>query len=135
MKPTSISACIVTISLAFASMSPTRAGDIDGAWASDADACGKIFMKTRDSLVFAQDADLHGSGFIITGNRIRGKLANCAIKLRKNEGDTVHLAAACSTDVAVETVPFTLRIVGDDTIVRLFPGIPELETSYHRCRM
>jgi hypothetical protein len=115
-----------------------RAGgafDINGAWATDADACRKVFVKSGDTVRFAKNADLHGSGFVIAGNRIRGKIANCAIKVRKDDGQTVNLAATCSTDVAVQTVQFTLKILGDDSMSRMFPGIPELETPYFRCRL
>src|SRR4051794_7533838 len=74
-----------------------RAADINGAWASDAKACDRIFQKKKSA--FARGTDTNGSGFILDGNNIRGRIANCKIKTRKQDGDTVHLVAACATDV------------------------------------
>jgi hypothetical protein len=112
-----------------------RAADAEGAWANNADACQKLFQKKGDGLSFANDSDLYGSGFIVEKHRIRGKTAVCTIKLRKQDGDTVNIAATCSTDVAVETVHFAFKIVNDNKIVRLYPGLPELDTPYERCPM
>jgi hypothetical protein len=110
-----------------------RAQDYNGAWANNADACAKLFAKDGGRTIILPDADLHGSGLIIDGNQIRGKMARCTVKARKQDGDIVHLGATCSTDVAVETVQFTLKAAGPDKIIRVFPGLPELDTSYVRC--
>jgi hypothetical protein len=32
-------------------------------------------------------------------------------------------------------VQFVLRVVDDDTITRVFPGIEGMEVKYHRCRL
>ena len=112
-----------------------HAADIDGVWASDADSCSKIYVKSAKGISFAKKADLYGSGFIIEGNKIRGKIASCNIKTRKQDGDTVHLIAVCSTDIAINTVQFTLKTVDSNKVTRLFPGMPELETNYERCQL
>jgi hypothetical protein len=112
-----------------------QAAEADGSWASAPDACDKVFVKKGGRISFATQADMYGSGFVISGRQIRGKFAKCGVKLRKREGDTVHLVAACSTDVAVETVQFTFKLEGDDKMVRMFPGLPELATPYFRCRL
>ena len=65
---------------------------------------------------FVPMSDLYGSGFIIEGNRIRGKAASCTIKSRKEDGSTVRLSASCSTNVAVEVMEFNLKIIDDDTV-------------------
>lgn len=33
----------------------------------------------------------------------------------------------------LDTIQFSLRLLDDNHIVRLFPGIPELEFTYERC--
>lgn len=121
--------------LSLISISTVRAADVDGVWASHADICNKIFVKKGDAVAFASDADMHGSGFIIEGNRLRGKFATCSIKNRKDEGNTVNFVAACSTDVAVEMAHFVLKIISDKRVSRTFPGLPELDTPYDRCSM
>jgi hypothetical protein len=118
------------------SISPAvHAAEWNGAWVDNPSACQKVFVQKGGAIAFADDADIHGSGFIIEGNRIRGKMARCAVKVRKEDGMMLNLVAACSTDVAVETVQFSFRMTGDNQIARMFPGIPELDTTYHRCAM
>ena len=43
--------------------------------------------------------------------------------------------AACATDIMLSDVQFVLRVVDDDTITRVFPGIEGMEVKYHRCRL
>jgi len=126
-----LSALVCPLSLAFGPAA--RAADINGAWAHDKASCNQIYVKRNGQISFTEDADLHGTGFIIEANRIRGKLATCSIKKRKDDGSTVHLIATCSTDVAVETIQFSLKIDSDSQITRLYPGVPELDTPYQRC--
>jgi hypothetical protein len=111
----------------------TSAADIDGAWVTNATTCNAVYVKQGAKISFSETADLHGSGFIIEGNRIRGKVALCKIRDRKTSGDLVHIIAACSTDVAIEPVQFTLKPLGPGKIVRIFPGLPELNIEYSRC--
>ena len=109
--------------------------ELNGAWASDLSVCGKIFVKQNARLVMTADADNYGSGFIIDGNQVRGKMATCNIKARKEDAGVVHLITACSTDVAIETVQLSFKIDSDSRITRIFPGIPEMATTYSRCPM
>ena len=116
------------------SAADARAIDIDGVWISNPDVCSKVLAKRGNTLRITDDADRFGSGFIIEGNRIRGKVANCTIKTRKEEGEVLHLLTVCSTDVALQNMQFSVKAEGADRIVRIYPGIPELNTPYHRCR-
>src|SRR5882672_8242014 len=109
--------------------------DLTGAWATDAAVCGKVFVGTGSKIAFAKDADMYGSGFVYEKNRLKGKIATCAIKSQKRDGDVVHLITTCSTDVALATVQFSLRIDNDKQITRFFPGVPELATAYYRCSL
>lgn len=109
------------------------ARDLGGGWVTDATTCKQIFEGSPGKLSFHRDADLYGSGFIYEKNRLIGKMATCTISRQKEDGDVLHLITTCSTDVALETVQFSLRIESDDRIVRIFPGLPELDTRYYRC--
>jgi hypothetical protein len=109
------------------------AADLTGAWASDAKACDKIFVKSEGKIAIANDADIYGSGFIIEQNRIRGKIATCNIIARKQDGAVTNLVAKCATDIAFENVEFSLRLDDENKITRLYTGIPELSVSYFRC--
>ena len=41
--------------------------DLNGAWASDADQCAKVFARQGGRLGFAEMSDVYGGGFIIDG--------------------------------------------------------------------
>ena len=100
---------------------------------TDVAACRKIFTGSGSKFAFAKDADVYGSGFVYEKNKLRGKIATCQIKAQKEDGDMAHLIANCSTDVALATVQFSLKIDNENQITRLFPGMPELKTEYFRC--
>jgi hypothetical protein len=114
-------------------VAPARAVELNGAWASDPSLCGKIFVKNGSQVGFGPLSDLYGSGFVIEGNRIRGKIASCIIKSRKEDGATVHLTASCSTNVAVEEMEFSLKIIDDNTLGRIYPGMSAMQVNFHRC--
>jgi hypothetical protein len=109
--------------------------DLNGAWASDASVCDKIFQTNKNVISIRRDSDLYGSGFIVDGNQIRGKVAKCTIKSRKEDGQIIHLISACSSDIALSTVQFSLRADNDNQVTRIFPGLPEMSVSYVRCRL
>ena len=107
--------------------------ELNGAWANDPSICGKIFVKRNTKLVVTKDADNYGSGFIVDGNQVRGKIATCNIKSRKEEAGLAHLITSCSTDVARQAVQLSFKIDSENQITRIFPGAPEMSTSYTRC--
>jgi len=108
--------------------------DLNGAWATNVSVCDKIFGKTaQGGLYIKGDADNYGSGFIVQQNSIVGKIAKCTIKTRKTEGQVTHLIGTCSTDVALQTVQFSFRVSDDNHIIRIYPGVEELNTKYGRC--
>jgi hypothetical protein len=115
--------------------SASRAAPIDGVWADNASHCSKIFIKTGKTISLAPDADFYGSGFIIQGNNIVGKFLTCKIKSRAIEGDVMRLAADCSSVITTQAQQFTLKLLGNDRIIRMFPDIPEMAVTYDRCRL
>jgi hypothetical protein len=136
--PRSSLGCVVSLVLAFGvlagSATVTPAADISGAWATDVRVCDKIFQKKGNVLTLTSRSDTLGGGFIIDGNEIRGKTANCKIKNKREDGDAVYLIAACATDIMLSDVEMALRIIDKDRVSRFFPGLPELETPYYyRC--
>jgi hypothetical protein len=110
-----------------------RAIDLTGAWASNADQCGKVFKKNKNRITFAQDSDVYGSGFVADANQLRGRTARCTIKSRKQVGDTLNILSACATDIMLQNVQFSVKILDDNTISRLFPGMEGMEITYYRC--
>ena len=114
---------------------PAAAIDLNGAWATDAGQCKNVFEKKGNQITFAELSDLHGSGFVVEGDRITGKSARCTIKSRKEEGSTIHLLAACASDIMLQTVQFTLKVLNDNAISRTFPGMEGMEINYYRCSL
>ena len=107
--------------------------DLNGAWASAADQCAKVFAHQGGRLGFTEMSDVYGGGFIIDGDQIIGKFARCRIKARKDDGTNVNLIAACATDIMLSSVQFSLKELDANSVARLFPGIEEMEIRYHRC--
>ena len=114
--------------------SPVSATDLNGSWATDASVCNKVFVKKGEGISFAQDSDQYGGGFILEGNKVRGQMQTCTIKARKEDGNVVHMLAACASDIMASNIQFSARVIDDNTIARIFPGMPdELSIRYSRC--
>ena len=107
--------------------------DLDGAWASDADNCAKVFVRKGSQVTFTDMSDVYGGGFIIDGDQITGKFARCRIKARKDDGKTINLVAACATDIMLQNVQFSLREADANNVIRMFPGMENMEIKYTRC--
>jgi hypothetical protein len=135
MFDASRSALLGAVLLGTALMLPVQAHafELSGAWATETDLCSRVFTKKGNQVVFAELSDLFGSGFVIEGNRIRGKIAHCTITSRKQEGDRLELAAACATSVMTQSVRFSLKVIDDNNLTRLFPDIPGMTLKYTRC--
>jgi hypothetical protein len=110
-----------------------QAFDLTGLWASDTEACPKIFATKGGKSSFKKDSDLFGSGLIIEGKRIRGRMATCNIRSTKEAGDTIHMMTACATDIMLQNVQFSVKIVDDNRFRRIFPGVDGMELDYVRC--
>jgi hypothetical protein len=124
---------LASLTVAASFLAPAHAIELNGVWASDPALCDKVFTKNGKKVTFAPLSDLYGSGFIIEGNRLRGKVARCTIKSRKEDGDTVLLAATCSTTIAAQDLEFTLKTVDANTISRVYPGTTAMQVNFHRC--
>ena len=111
----------------------THAADLNGAWASDASVCSKVFVKSNNRISFTPDAELYGGGFLVQGDRATGTFQKCDIKSMKDDGADVHLIASCSTGVEVSTLKFTVKVVGHDQITVSSNGAVNITTPYIRC--
>jgi hypothetical protein len=122
---------VLCLTLSWPTFAMTR--DLTGVYASSADLCPKVFERKGNKISFSRNSDLHGSGFIIEGNQLRGKIARCTIKSSSQSGNVVNMLAGCSTDIMLNNVQFRFRVDSDDRIVRLFPGMDGMEFGYSRC--
>jgi hypothetical protein len=112
---------------------PAFAFDLNGAWASDADNCAKVFERKGAQVTFTEMSDVYGGGFIIEGDQVTGKFARCRIKAKKDDGKTINLVAACASDIMLQNVQFSLREVDANSVIRMFPGMEGMEIKYARC--
>ena len=113
---------------------PAHSIDLTGAWASQSDLCKLVFTKKGKTTAFAELSDLYGAGFIIEGNRIRGKVARCTITSRKQDGDNLALNADCATSIMHhQNVDFLFKTVDDNNIARILPNIENMQVKYTRC--
>ncbi|XUM22971.1 hypothetical protein ACRAVF_05815 [Bradyrhizobium oligotrophicum S58] len=110
-----------------------HAVELNGAWATSAEQCEKVFTREGGKLGFAEMSEVYGGGFIVDGKQLIGRFARCTITARKDAGPNVNLIASCATDIMLSSVQFSLRELEPGSIVRLFPGMEEMEIRYHRC--
>ncbi len=111
----------------------SHAFDLNGLWASDRSACDRIFARTGNRTSIRKDSDMYGSGFIIDGKRIKGRMATCNIRSTKEDGSVIHLMTSCATDVMLSNVQFSVKVEDENTISRIFPGLEGMELRYSRC--
>jgi hypothetical protein len=121
--------------LGFALPERAAAVELTGAWAPDVDKCEKVFVRRAGQIDFSEFPGVHGGGFIIDADQVRGKFAKCKIKARAEDGQNLNLVAACASDIMLSDVQFVLKVGNDDTVTRVFPGIDGMEVKYHRCRL
>ena len=112
-----------------------EAFELTGAWASQTDLCTLVFTKKGNQVVFTELSDLFGSGFIVDGDRIRGRSTKCTIKSKKQVGDSLELSAACATSIMNSSVRFNLKVIDDNNLDRLFPEIAGMTLKYSRCSL
>ena len=112
-----------------------NAFDLNGAWTTNADNCGKIFVKKNNRVTMTRNSDVFGSGFIVEGDQIRGPAKACKITNRKEEGGVLQLIASCTTDIAVlDTQQVSAKIENDNQLTRIYPSFPEMGIVFYRCK-
>ena len=113
-----------------------NAFDLNGAWTTNADNCGKIFVKKNNRVTMTRNSDVFGSGFIVEGDQIRGPAKACKITNRKEEGGVLQLIASCTTDIAVlDTQQVSAKIENDNQLTRIYPSFPEMGIVFYRCKL
>ena len=115
--------------------SPALAFDFTGAWGTSREACTKVFIDRGGKLALTTESDMHGGGFIVEGTQIRGKIAKCRIKSRRETAKTLDISATCLTDIMPSDVEFTFTIIDPDKIARKLGGVTEMEIEYVRCSL
>ena len=110
-----------------------KAFEFDGSWSTSLSACSKVFEKKNGAISFRQDSDQYGGGFIVEGSKIRGQMQSCNITRRKEDGNIVYLIAHCADDIMTSNVQFSAKIIDENSIARIFPGMPEFTLNYSRC--
>lgn len=126
---------VLTLAGALAVLPSAQAADLNGAWASDASVCSKVFVKKDGRVSFAPDAELYGGGFIVEGNRATGTFQKCTIKSMHEEGAEIRMVAACSSGVMVSDVPVTVKLTGDNQLTLNQGGLAGMDMPYVRCRL
>jgi hypothetical protein len=128
-------AIAVTTLMGLIVVEKAHAVDLSGAWATNADQCNRVFTRKgrANQIGFTAMSEQYGGGFIVEADRLRGKVASCKIKSRKEDGQNVNIIAGCATDIMLSNVQFSLKVLEPNKISRVFPGIMDMEISYYRC--
>lgn len=109
--------------------------DLSGAWSVDASACGDVFTKENNKIVFKKDADLHAGGLIVEKKHIIGTMQKCTVKSFREDGPDVKIVASCSDGVAYSDVTFDVKITGENKITLSSKQPVPVEMQYSRCAM
>jgi len=113
-----------------------NAFDLNGAWTSNPENCGKVFETKDNGVSFTHNSDVYGSGFIVEGNQMSGPAKLCKITNRKEQAGILYLIASCSTDIAIlGTQQVSAKIDNDDRLTRIYPEFPEMGISFFRCKL
>jgi hypothetical protein len=125
----------LAVSIGLLSCLPSYAFDLDGAWTTDVSACGKIFEKGKDNKISIKSGSgIYGDAFVVRGDSIFNNAVTCTIKAHKDVGSVHHIVAVCAPgNVALSTFQFSYRVKDNNSIVRIYPGIEELDVTYSRC--
>ncbi len=117
--------------------SQAHAFDLNGAWATVADRCSKIFEKKGDKISFAPFSEEFGRGFVADGNSVRGKTERCTITSRKETGDTIDFQVACTSDIMATSTNLRLKILDANSVFRIFtdPAFAGMELIFYRCSL
>jgi|SwirhisoilCB1_FD_contig_31_21337886_length_607_multi_2_in_0_out_0_1 hypothetical protein len=117
------------------SLGQSQGVDLTGAWVTNPSECRNVFIRKgkANQLTFAPMSEVHGGGFIVEADRLIGRSATCTIKSRKDDGERVNILAGCATDIMLSSVQFDLKVVDQNKITRLFPGMEDMEIHYYRC--
>jgi hypothetical protein len=117
--------------------SPARAFDLNGAWATGTEECGKVFVKKGDKIDFAQFSEEYGGGFVAEGNNVRSKAGRCTITSRKETGDTIDFQATCASEIMATSTNLRLKILDPNSVSRIFtdPNLAGMELTFYRCPM
>lgn len=128
-----LTATAIVMSSGLLSVAAASAFNLNGAWSTNPDECARIFERRADGIALSGSSDVYGSGFVIDGKKVVGKTARCTITSTKEDSPTINFLASCATEIMFDNIQFSLKIVNDDTISRIFPGIPEMSVTYSRC--
>jgi hypothetical protein len=123
----------VALAASLAIATSAQAFDLTGLWATNPESCDKIFTTKGEKTSFQDLSDVYGGGLIIEGNHIRGRMATCTIKSRKESGGVIHLVTSCATDIMLQNVQFSVKVVDDNRMTRIFPGVDSMDLDYVRC--
>lgn len=125
----------VVIGSFLGSLGLSQAVDLTGAWVTNPSECRNVFVRKgkANQLTFAPMSEVHGGGFIVEANRLIGRSATCTVKSRKDDAEGVNIVAGCATDIMLSNVQFDLKVVDQNKITRLFPGMEDMEIHYYRC--
>jgi hypothetical protein len=126
---------LLPLILLVAQSAATLAADLNGAWTVDASACGNMFARENNKLVFKKDADLNAGGLIVQGRQIIGTMQKCTVKSMHDDGPDMRLIASCSDGVAISDVTFDLKRTGENNITLSSKGPVPMEMLYVRCPM
>jgi hypothetical protein len=131
---------IFAVVLLLANMSGAAAGEpvrdrFQGVWAAAGAACDKIFSKKNGEISFVRFYGAKAPGLIVKGDHVQGPQATCRVISVKETDAVLTAVLDCREEIMFDKIVVHFRAIGSDELVRFDPSAPEIQTSYHRCRL
>ncbi|MGO4505797.1 hypothetical protein CT676_09920 [Bradyrhizobium sp. MOS001] len=126
---------LATLVLLVMQTASIQAADLNGAWTIDASACGQMFSKENNRIVFKKDADLHAGGLIVQGRQVTGTFEKCTVKSLRDDGPNMRIIASCSDGVSISEMAFDLTFSGENEITLSSKEPVPVQMPYVRCPM
>jgi hypothetical protein len=109
--------------------------DLQGFWATNAAPCNKVFTKKNGQVAFIRYRGDKAPGLIIKGDQIEGPQAACKILSEKEQTTGLVIVLNCKTQMILDKIILHVRFTTNDEFVQFDSDLPELTTTYNRCRM
>ena len=107
---------------------------VQGAWVAEGSQCAAVFRRQGNSIHFARPGATDRDGVLIRGNRIEDTRNRCTIKRAKHEAGHSTMLLACFSGLLVENMLLKLRVIDENTIVRVIDDFPDAGKRWQRCR-
>ena len=106
---------------------------LQGSWVMQSSECTAVFEAIGGKVQFKDRNYALDSGFIISGSKARGPIAECTISQVEEEGDQFSALLSCSDALLSRKFSRSFHIVDETHIESIDPERPDSPMRYKKC--